>query len=159
MENDILYIDHQEFEEERFPIITAEYNLYEAESGIWEFGVFIETGEAIKRDDELKSLVNVSPNLEAVVVFKGAKPELKVGDILTQKEGYDYERDEHLSNFYYFRHSSVEPLKIEIIEISEDHILAELQGKTVVNSYTEPDTDVSLRTKFKLNPEFQKGFQ
>ena len=110
-----LAIQHEEFGEELFHIESANYNLYKVEGNRWEFVINIETDRAIKRAKELEKVVHAEPTIEITAILNSDKPELTKSMIISQKSGYDYERDEYLSNIYYFSHETVEDFRFEIL--------------------------------------------
>ncbi|MEM7102899.1 MAG: hypothetical protein AAF502_07215 [Bacteroidota bacterium] len=122
MKANIFEIQHTEFSSEEFVISEPKYNLYKSEVGIWEFTISFNTSKALKRSPKLKDLVHAEPNFEATALMDPKDLKLETGKVITQKQGYDYERDEHLSNVYYFSHNSAEELEITIIEYHEDWI-------------------------------------
>ncbi|MDR6784988.1 hypothetical protein ABIE26_003686 [Pedobacter africanus] len=147
MKKDIFVILHSKFGAEEFEIKNARYNLYNPEGNIWEFTLSFDTSAAIKRADKLEKVIDVKPNFEATVIIPPNDLDLQKGRLIYQKEGYDYEREEILSNIYYFEHQSVDDLRIEIVEIKEDKILANVTGKGIVNGSNgnEPDAEFILK--------------
>ena len=113
----------------------------------------------MKRSTELEDIVNAQPNFEATALLPEAELELVAGKIIIQKEGYDYNRDENLSNIYYFSHNSIEDLRIVFIEVTDDWIDAEISGQAVINGSNgnQPDAKISLRAKFKRDKELRRG--
>lgn len=161
MQTDILTIEHLQFGEEQFEIECAAYNLYEGGDGIWEFVVKVTTGDAIMRTDELKDLVDAKPWFEATSIMEADDLALSAGDVIVQEQGYDYERDQNLSNFYYFRHESVEDLSFVIHEVSDTEIDATLTGQTIINgsSGNTCDSRITLRTRFLKDDSLRRGIQ
>jgi len=144
-----LIIDHQDFGIELFRISEANYNLYEVDDNLWEFVVQISTDSAIQRSAELEPLVHAKPNLEATVLLKKAV-ELSKGTTLSQNVGYDSDREEYLSNIYYFAHETVEPFKLKVLETGDGHLTAELAGSTVINGSNGSNPDAQIFTIAKL---------
>lgn len=159
MQTGLLSIEHMEFGLEQFKIDDARCNLYKDDDGVWEFVVSVSASKAVKRSSELEDVVNAQPNFEATAILPESELELVVGKVIAQKEGYDYKRDENLSNIYYFSHNSIEDLRIELLEVTDDWIEAELSGQAVINGSNgnEPDAKISLRTKFKRDKELRRG--
>lgn len=147
MKKDLFTIVHSEFGTEEFQIKNAKYNVYKAEDDIWEFTLSFETSAAIKRADKLQEAINAKPNFEATAILPSDDLELRKGRIIYQEEGYDEQRQEILSNFYYFEHESVEELRIEIISIKGNEILLNLTAKGIVNGSNgnQPDADFILK--------------
>ena len=117
MKENIFLITHSEFGDEEFVISDPRYNLYKTEDGVWEFTISFETSKSVKRAKELEDVIDAQPNFEATAIIPSDNPDLKSEKIILQKEGYDYKREENLSNIYYFEHNSVEELEVRIIEI------------------------------------------
>lgn len=152
MSESILYMNHVDFGEETFRIVNPRYNLYQSEDGIWEFVICLQTDKAIKRAKELEEVIDPLPNFEATVVMPKGNLQLDPGRKLLQLEGYDYERDEHLSNFYYFNHNSVEVLEVEIHEVIDKDLRLTVKGKAIVNT-TEPDADLLIESVVFMHDE------
>lgn len=159
MESNLLLIEHMEFGIESFRVDSARCNLYKNENGIWEFVVDVSTNEAVKRSEKLKDVIHAKPNFEATAILPTDNLALVAGKIIVQKKGYDYSRDEHLSNIYYFNHNSIEDLRIEFIEVTDDWIDAQLTGQAIINGSNgnQPDAKISLRAKFKRDKELKRG--
>lgn len=159
MESNLLSIQHMDFGLEQFRIKSARCNLYKDEEGIWEFVVKVSCGEATIRSKELEAIISAKPNFEATAIIPENNISLIPGKILTQKEGYNYDRGENLSNIYYFDHNSIEELKIELTEITEEWIDAKVSGTAVINGSngTKPDAKISLRCRFERDTELKRG--
>jgi hypothetical protein len=157
----ILSIEHLDFGLEQFRVDDASCNLYQSEDGIWEFVVNVSSSAAIKRSKELEDITPAEPNFEATALLHEDHLDLVVGRVITQKEGYDYERDENLSNIYYFSHNSIEELRIEITEVTDEWIDAKLTGSAVINGSNgvDPDSKISLRAKFKRDQSLKRGIR
>ena len=147
MKKDIFVIVHSEFGTEEFEIKNARYNLYNPEGDIWEFTLGFDTGRAIKRANQLLEIIDAKPNFEATAIISSNELDLQKGRIIYQKEGYDEDRQEILSNIYYFAHESVDDLSIEIVEITENEILANVTGKGIINGSNRngPDAEFILK--------------
>jgi hypothetical protein len=159
MQTDVLSIQHMEFGLEQFKVDDARCNLYKDEDGIWEFVVIVSTNEAAKRSAELEDVVNAQPHFEATALLREDELDLVAGKIIVQNAGYDYKRDENLSNIYYFSHESIEDLRIEFIEVADDWIDAELSGRAIINGSNgnQPDAKISLRARFKRDKDLRRG--
>lgn len=159
MNPDILSIEHMEFGLEQFRISEAACNLYKTETGIWEFVVTVYSEEALIRSKELENIVDALPNFEATALLPDDGLDLIAGKTIAQKEGYDYDRDENLSNIYYFSHNSIEDLRVELLEVTDDWIDAKLMGEALINGSNGslPDSTISLRTKFKRDKDLRRG--
>jgi hypothetical protein len=159
MAENIFEIKHSEFGTEEFLINSPEYNLYKAEDGFWEFVIAFNTSKSLKRAKELEDVIDAKPNFEATAILSPNDLKLEIGKTIIQKQGYDYERDEHLSNIYYFEHNSVENLEIKIIDVQEHWIIIDAKANAVINGSNgnEPDADLFIhRTKFQLNKELER---
>jgi hypothetical protein len=159
MKNNIFEIQHAEFGEETFEIKDPTYNLYKTEDGIWEFIIKFETSKAIKRAEALEEVLDAKPNFEATAILSPKNLKLEAGSVICQKEGYDHEREEHLSNIYYFTHESVENLEVKIIEFHKDWIIITAKAKAVINGSNghKPDADLFIhKTKFQLDKELER---
>ncbi len=159
MKKDLFIINHTEFGREEFEIANAKYNLYQ-DGNIWEFIVSIETSSGVLRDDKLANLIDAKPNLEATAILQHDDLEIIKGKIIRQEEGYDQDRDEILSNVYYFQHESVDDLQIEIIEVTNHHIVANVTGKGIINGSNgnHPDAEFVLHeVTFVHDPELKRG--
>ena len=155
---DILIINHKEFGEELFHIENAKYNLYEVEKNRWEFVIFIDTDYAITRCKELEKVVNAEPTIEVTAILNSNKSELIESKVISQKDGYDYSRDEYLSNIYYFSHETVEDFRFEILELKENSIIAKMEGNCVINGSNglKPDSKISTTTEFQLDKALKR---
>ena len=153
-----LIIRHEEFGEELFHIKSAKYNFYEVKKNRWEFVIYIETDKAIKRAKELEKIVHAEPTIEVTAILNSDKPELTKAMVITQKNGYYYERDEYLSNIYYFWHETVEDFRFEILEINENSLIAKMDGKCVINGSNglKPDSEILTMTEFKLDKDLKR---
>ena len=142
-QNQEITILHDEFGKELFHIQNAKYNLCQVEKNRWEFVVYIDTDYSIKRSKELEEIVHAEPTIEATAILNSESSELTERMVIAQKSGYDYSRDEYLSNIYYFSHETVEDFRFEIIEITDNSIVAKMDGKCVINGSNgmEPDSD------------------
>lgn len=161
MENNILEINHSEFGVEKFEITEPTYNLYKSESGIWEFTLSLKTSKSINRVKELKELVDAEPYFETTAIMSESELKLVEGNTITQKQGYDYDRDENLSIFYYFDYNSIEDLEIELLEVTEDYIIVNIKGRTIINGSdgNNPDSDLFIgKTKFLLDRKLERSF-
>lgn len=160
MNKDILEIEHSKFTKEQFYIDKMRYNLYLTEGGILEFVIGFESSDALQRDQELALAVDAKPDFEATALLETNKTALTSGDMIEQQEGYDYNREEVLSNFYYFGHESIENLTIEILEARPGYIVVNLSGETIVDGSNGNDPDAKLTLKevrFNLDKNFQRG--
>lgn len=158
--DNILHLNHAELGKEEFSIVNPRYNLYQSEDGIREFVIAFETDRAIKRVKELEEVIDPLPNFEATVLMPSGTAKLIPGSKLLQPEGYDYQRDEHLSNFYYFSHDSVEALEVEILEAIGDNLRITVKGKTIVNGSNgnEPDTNLLIESVvFRYDKGLERG--
>ncbi|MCB9232331.1 MAG: hypothetical protein H6581_11750 [Bacteroidia bacterium] len=158
--------------EERYRIENARYNLYLAqeeyayegeveEEELWEFTLKFSTSEALLRVPELAEVINARPHVEATAVLRPDQCDLQPGTVIEQPEGYDYDRDEHLSNIYYFNHNPVEALQVTILDMGPDWIEARIRGKAIINAYGDPDPDGELsieRVRLQLDPELRRSF-
>ncbi|WP_055444581.1 hypothetical protein [Lacinutrix himadriensis] len=153
-----LIIQHEEFGEELFHIENAKYNLYEVEKDRWEFVIYIDTDSAIKRSEELKKVVHAEPTIEVTVILNSSESKLTETMIISQKSGYDYSRDEYLSNIYYFSHETVEDFQFEILELKEDYLIAKMEGNCVINGSNgiKPDSKIATITEFKLDKSLKR---
>lgn len=156
-----LTIQHEEFGEELFHIESAKYNLYEVEKKRWEFVIYIETDSAIKRAKELEKVVHAEPTIEVTAILNSDKPELTKAMVISQKSGYNYERDEYLSNIYYFSHETVEDFRFEILELNENSLIAKMNGKCVINGSNglKPDAKILTTTEFKLDKNLKRTLE
>jgi hypothetical protein len=160
MGKDIFIIAHSEFGMEEFEIKNARYNICEAEENIWEFTLSFDTQAALKRADKLEAIIEAKPNFEATAILASNELDLWEGRIILQEEGYDEEREEILSNIYYFSHESVDDLRIEILAVNKDEILVNLSGKGIVNrsNGNEPDAIFTLNAvKFIQDKKLTRG--
>ena len=159
MENNILEINHFKFGIERFVIDKPKYNLYKSKSGAWKIILSFTTSKAINTSKALEELVFADPYFEAIILLNNNLT-LKRGNV-TQKQGYDYENDENSTIFYYFDYQSIEEIKIKLLEVTKDFIIADIQGKTIINGSNgnNPDAELSIRkTTFMLDKKLNKSF-
>jgi len=160
IEKDIFQIKHFSYEDEKFKILNAKYNIREAENNMWEFTVFVDCEEgSIQRDTELEaSFMDPTPNFEATAILSSSK--LQSGQIIYQKKGYDENLDQILSNMYYYEHTSIDELKIKVIEHHEDYLLLNIEGIALVcgTNANEPDAKLMVNgTKFYLDKNLRRG--
>lgn len=161
MKEDIFEISHLKFEPEEFHIVSAKYNIHNAIGNTWEFIVSFKTDKSLKRAKELQNLIYAKPDFEVAALLSPDDIELKVGKKILQKEGYDYERDENLTNIYYFEHNSVEELMIELVEISNDSIVLNISGKAIITGCNgiQPDAELKVfNTRFYLDRTITRSF-
>ena len=159
MKTNIFEIIHSEFGTEEFNIVNSKYNLYKSEEGIWEFTIYFDTSSPIKRSEELKKVIDAKPDFEATALLLPDDLKLYEGKIIHQKNGYDYKREEHLSNVYYFEHNSIEELEVKIIEYHKDWIILDIKGKAIINGSNGNDPDSELliyQTKFNLDEKLKR---
>lgn len=161
MKKNTLEVRHSELGIEEFTISEAKYNLYQNNKGIWEFFVTLETSIALKRSNKLENIVNAKPNLEVASILQPENLNLEAGRKIIQKEGYDYNRDEHLSFFYYFTYENIEEFVLELLEVEANRIKANAEGKTIVNGSNGNNPDAELfiyNTTFFLDKNSQRTF-
>lgn len=158
---DILFFEHKEFGGEQFQVGACNYNLYQSDDGAWEFVIEVSTTHELKRSSELEKVIHPKPHFEATAVLVSDDLELTKGRIITQVEGYDRTRQENLSNIYYFAHESVEDLRVEILEVAKDWIVAKVTGSALINGSngTKPDAKLGVKTKFLLDSKLRRGVQ
>jgi hypothetical protein len=162
MKEGVLEIRHTKYGPEEFVISDPRYNIYQSEDGIWEFTIQFETEKCIKRAKEFADLIDAAPEFEATAILSPDSLELAQGRVITQKSGYDEEREEYLSNIYYFDHNTVEELEIRILEYRSDWLVLEVKGKALINGDNgfEPDAELLIyRTRFALDKELRRGIQ
>lgn len=133
MKENIFEIKHSKFGSEEFQITSASYNLYLADDKYWELTFYLKADKALIRAKKLQEVLYAKPNFEATAILSPDNLQLQAGKIIYQKEGYDYERDEHLSNVYYFEHESVDEVEIELVEVKKDWIIANIKGIAIIN--------------------------
>jgi len=161
MNEDIFEIIHLKFGKEEFCIVSPKYNLYSPADNIWEFLVSFKTGKPLIRAKELDRLIDARPDFEAAVVLSSDNTDLKAGVKFFQKEGYDYKREENLSNIYYFEHNSVEEISIDVIEITNEWIALNITGKAIITGTNgiKPDGELKIfNTKFYLDKNMTRSF-
>ena len=160
MDKNIFEIRYVKYGVEEFEMIEPEYNLHKTDDGSWEFIVCFEKAKVIKRVKELEEVIDAEIHFEVTAVISADDLELKVGKVITQKEGYDYKRDINLSNIYYFEHEPVENLRIELVEVSQNYIIINLIAETVISDYRSGKPDAKLyieKGKFNLNKKRIRG--
>ncbi len=158
--DNVFVIEHDEFGREAFHMVAAQYNLYQTEDGIWEFTLSFRTDDALVRAPGLADVIDARPNFEATALLPADDLALTPGRVITQAQGYDYERDEHLSNIYYFEHNDVEALVVTIHAITPTELVADVQGRAVINGSNGllPDATLSIQAgRFQLAPDLQRG--
>lgn len=160
MEENILTIQHKNFDEEKFEVIDAEYNIYQNEDKIWELFLIFDTDKPLKRDKKLESVLNAEPNFGASILLDKNEIKLTENKTFFQKSGYDYEREEYLTNFYYFSHETIENLEVKILEIQKYGMKAIVKGEVIVNDYgsNEPDAQINITANFFLNKDIERDF-
>lgn len=161
VKENVFEINHPKFGTEEFHIVSAKYNIYKFADNVWEFLVSFKTDKSLLRAKELEKLLDAKPDFEAVALLSSDDIKLKAGKKIFQKEGYDYERDENLSNIYYFEHNSVEELSIDVIEISNEWNALNITGKAIIvgSNGSKPDADLKIvNTKFYLDTNITRSF-
>ncbi len=140
----ILEIDNEGTE--IYSVANAAYNLYQTDDGVWEWVISVSSGSALQRVPALAEVLDAEPHFEATALLSPDDLAIFAGKVITQAEGYDYERDENLSNIYYFEHDSVEALSMTILAVHDDNsILANVRGRAVVvDTRHGPDTLLRL---------------
>lgn len=158
-EGDILTIEHMKFGTEKFKVASAACNLYQDADGTWEFVVSVHCKEALLRSKELEEVVHAKPNFEATTVLSPDQLELTKGRVIAQEAGYDYKRQLNITNIYYFSHESIENLRIELLETTDEWIDAKVSGDAIINGSngTRPDSKISVRAKFKRDNKLKRG--
>jgi hypothetical protein len=158
-EENVLTIEHMKFGTEKFKVETAACNLYQDKDGTWEFVVGVRCKKALLRSKELEEVTDPEPNFEATVVLPQDQLELTKGRIISQEAGYDYKRRLNITNIYYFSHESIENLRIELLEITDEWIDAKVSGDAVINGSngTKPDSRISVRARFKRDKNLKRG--
>jgi len=161
MEANVLAIQHLRYGCELFAVKEASCNLCHGEDGVLEFVVKVATGPVIQRVKELEGVIDAEPWFEAAAVLPAQDLEIYEGRVIEQAAGYDYSRKENLSNFCYFAHESIEKLRIELHQVTEDWIDATVSGDTTVSGSngTEPDAEISLRTRFRREKKLKRSFR
>ena len=146
---DVLYIEHDSDGLEMFRVSKAFWNLKQTD-GAWEFTVRVDSKEPLQRSEDLAEVITPEPNFEATAVLKPDELELKPGRVIVQQKGYDDARGINLSNYYYFHHSSVENVRIELLEVTKESILARVTG-------TSPEGDAKLAALTTFKRESRGG--
>jgi hypothetical protein len=155
----LLSIQHLKHGLEQFKVKDARCNLYQHKDGVWEFVVKVVGGEATRRAKKLEEArADAMPKFEATALLPADELELVAGRVVTQREAFDHKRNVHLSNLYYFTHNSVDDLRVELIEVTDEWIDARVTGKALVNGDDgmEPDATISVRVKFKRDKELRR---
>ena len=126
---------------------------------IWELNFSFRTSDQLTFTETLKEFGR-QPNVEATVVLKAADAKLTVGQVLKQDQGYDYDRDENLSNLYYFNHQSIEKVEVTILEINDASIVVDFKGEAIVDNYGAGVPDAKLHANLELprDPEWRRTF-
>jgi hypothetical protein len=154
VKDNIFEIRHLEFGIEEFQITSAQYNIYQTDDNYWELTF------PLKRSEKLKEVIDAKPHFEVTAVLSSDNLKLEAGKTIYQKEGYDYERDEHLSNIYYFAHESIEDVEINIVEFESEWLIANIKGIAIINGSNgnKPDAELSVHnTKFHLDENLTRG--
>lgn len=155
--DNIFTIIHEEFGDEKFEISAPRYNICKTDGGICEFTLNFNTGQALKRAPELEELIDAKPHFEATAIVS-LDFALEKGAIVAQNEGYDYDRDEHLSNIYYFEHNSVEQLCVKVEDVFETSVRLQVSGKAIVNGSNgmKPDADLLIDAVFEYDSDLER---
>lgn len=170
MKENTLKTIHQELGEETHKIIEGKYNIYYATDeeeydeeeeipDIWEFIISFKTSERLEGKGELGNF-KARPNFEAVILLNAQNNSLEIGNTYLQKEGYDHDRDENISNFYFIRHNNIENLELSVLEKSTDDILVKIMAETIVTGSNglEPDAKLEALVRLKVDKTFQRTF-
>ena len=154
MKENIFEIKHSKFGVEEFQINSARYNHYQTDVDYWELVFYLEANNPIKRSEKLIEVIDAKPNFEVTAISFIENFTLEAGKTIYQKEGCDYERDEHLSNVYYFAHESIDNVEIEIVKIEKELLVANIKGIAVINGSNgnKPDAELNVyNTTFHLD--------
>ncbi len=138
---------HDEFGREEFVVAKGTYNLIEVNPELWEFTIYFETSRALTRVKELENAISdPEPHFEATALLEKTSLRLFEGKIIEQKESWDYDREENLSNVYYFEHANLEDLRIEIVESGTEFLKALVSGRTLINGSNGNNPDATIET-------------
>jgi len=160
--NNVLIIKHQNDEEEIFEMLNPLYSLQDENDGIWEFTIFFENTKPITRAKEFEEIIDVDIIFDATVLLAADNIDLKVGKTMFQEEGYDYNRDINLSNFYYYEHNNIEAVNIEIVKVHNDYLILNINAKTIINccKNNKPYADLIIKNgKFMFTKEPLRSVQ
>ncbi|EZH73795.1 hypothetical protein ATO12_17840 [Aquimarina atlantica] len=144
---EIVSLIHDEFGKEEFLVSKANYNLIEVESDLWEFTIYFETKDSLSRVSELEEAISEpNPHFEATALLDKSSLNLNEGAVIEQVESWDENREENLSNVYYFEHASLENLKVEILKSDTEFIEALISGRTLINGSNGNKPDATVKT-------------
>ncbi|MBL6446745.1 hypothetical protein JMN32_10510 [Fulvivirga sp. 29W222] len=144
---EIVSLIHDEFGKEDFLVSKASYNLIEVASDLWEFTVYFETTDSLTRVPELEEAISEpKPHFEATALLDKSSSSLYEGKVIEQVQSWDENREENLSNVYYFEHANLENLRIEILEADTTFIKALISGRTLINGSNGNNPDATIET-------------
>jgi len=144
---EIVSLIHDEFGKEEFLVSKANYNLIEVEPNLWEFTIYFETTESLTRVPELEeAILEPNPHFEATALLDTSSLNLYKGKVIEQTESWDENREENLSNVYYFEHTGLEKLRVEILESDTKFIKALISGRTLINGSNHNNPDTTIKT-------------
>ncbi len=147
LDTETVSLIHDEFGKEEFSIANASYNLTEVEQDLWEFTICFETEESIIRVPQLEEAISdPKPHFEATALLNASSIELFDGKVIEQTESWDYDREENLSNVYYFEHANLENLKVEILKYTDEFIKVLVSGRTLINGSNGNNPDATIET-------------
>ncbi|WP_196888989.1 hypothetical protein [Aureivirga sp. CE67] len=150
MNKNKLEIIHSEFGIEEFEINKPIYNIYKS-SDSWELVLYFKCDKAIKRSKKLEEIIDVKPNFEISFTLDDENLNLEKGTTFFSLEGYDYDKDEYLTNLYYFEHNTIDNLKLEVLEKKNNSLTVNIEGEAIINGSNGNKPDSKLKV---VNLEF-----
>jgi len=156
IETGLLHLFHEEGVES-FSIASAAYNICKEADRTF-LVVSVRCRRATVIIQELEDLFHAEPWFEVIVDLADAEADLHEGAILYLSPGYDYVRDEHITNFYYASHMSIEELKIEVLRFDESSARLRIDGLTGA-AHGDADTLFAIDSEFARDTNLKRSIR
>jgi hypothetical protein len=137
--------------DEYFPIVKANWFIKKANDAV-ELWFDIETTEGTTVCEDTKSF-KATPFWQLVYIAKKLdKNDLKIGFKVKIPNGWDEDRDDTVTNFYYFEHQETDNNLIEILGTDGEKLYVRITGETQDVDYydgSKPKNKIIVETWFE----------
>jgi hypothetical protein len=160
MDRDLLWIEHSAYGVETFCVGVARFNVYRRDDGRWELVLDISTSRDVSRSARLEEMCDRAlPHIEASLLLH-SEPALAKSTVIVQQRGYDAESNENLTQLFYFGHESIEEMRVELVDVANGCIDADVSGLTIVNGSNKgaPDAKFCVRTRLVHDVRLRRSF-
>ena len=131
----------------KYKVTESDYNIYENEGRKWITFYCAAEIEIIPNENG-----NPLPWVEINIPYEPNEfPVIDVDTILTG-EAYDSERDDNLTNIYFFVHEGFEKPNIQILEKNGSSLIAK------ITENSDDPRSITVFAEFTFNPERSKSF-